>query len=99
MVNKYEDEQFCPSCGAIIKKEAEICPSCGVGRKKKSRGLAVLLALLFGGIGIHHFYLENPGRGFLYMIFFWTFIPAILAFIDAIVLIFMSNEDFHQKYG
>ncbi|MDY6780301.1 MAG: DUF4870 domain-containing protein [Halobacteria archaeon] len=24
------DEQFCSSCGEVIKKEAEICPECGV---------------------------------------------------------------------
>jgi hypothetical protein len=25
-----EDEMYCPSCGAVIKKEAEICVHCGV---------------------------------------------------------------------
>jgi ribosomal protein L40E len=25
-----QDEKFCSSCGAVIKKEAEICPKCGV---------------------------------------------------------------------
>ena len=27
------DEQFCSSCGEVIKKEAEICPKCGVRLK------------------------------------------------------------------
>ena len=27
---KAQDEKFCSSCGAAIKKEAEICPKCGV---------------------------------------------------------------------
>jgi uncharacterized membrane protein YhaH (DUF805 family)/predicted RNA-binding Zn-ribbon protein involved in translation (DUF1610 family) len=30
---KADDEMFCSSCGAIIKKEAEICPQCGVRYK------------------------------------------------------------------
>ena len=25
-----QDEKYCSSCGAVIKKEAEICPKCGV---------------------------------------------------------------------
>ena len=28
--NISEDEQYCPSCGEIIKREAVICPECGV---------------------------------------------------------------------
>jgi uncharacterized membrane protein YhaH (DUF805 family) len=36
---KAEDEVFCSSCGAIIKKEAEICPKCGV-RQKPAPGSA-----------------------------------------------------------
>jgi uncharacterized membrane protein YhaH (DUF805 family)/RNA polymerase subunit RPABC4/transcription elongation factor Spt4 len=31
---KNSDEIYCPSCGAIIKKEAEICPKCGVPKAK-----------------------------------------------------------------
>ena len=34
MAEKQADEMFCPSCGAIIKKEAELCPSCGVPKQK-----------------------------------------------------------------
>jgi hypothetical protein len=29
-----EDEMYCPSCGAVIKKEAEICVHCGVRVRK-----------------------------------------------------------------
>jgi uncharacterized membrane protein YhaH (DUF805 family)/RNA polymerase subunit RPABC4/transcription elongation factor Spt4 len=31
---KTSSEIYCPSCGAIIKKEAEICPKCGVPKAK-----------------------------------------------------------------
>jgi len=34
MAEKQMDEIFCPSCGSIIKKEAELCPKCGVPKSK-----------------------------------------------------------------
>ena len=45
----------------------------------------VLLALFLGGLGIHNFYAGKTGLGILYLIFCWTFIPAIAAFIQAII--------------
>jgi len=65
----------------------------------KSRGIAIILALLLGGIGGHKFYLGKHGQGFLYLIFFWTFIPLFLALIDIIVLLLMREESFQQKYN
>jgi uncharacterized membrane protein YhaH (DUF805 family)/RNA polymerase subunit RPABC4/transcription elongation factor Spt4 len=34
-------EIYCPSCGAVIKKEAEICPKCGVPKAKWRSGSEV----------------------------------------------------------
>lgn len=65
----------------------------------KSRTVAVLLALFFGGIGAHKFYLGKVGTGLLYLLFCWTFIPAIIAFIDAIRWLCMSNEGFMNSYS
>ena len=31
-----------------------------------------------GGVGAHHFYLGDSGRGILYLLFFWTGIPVIM---------------------
>ncbi len=45
----------------------------------------VLIALLFGGIGIHKFYSGKVGLGIVYLLFCWTFIPAIIALIEAII--------------
>ncbi len=49
------DEMFCPSCGAIIKREAVICVKCGVavhghgsGARSKDKTVAVILAVLCG---------------------------------------------------
>ena len=44
-----------------------------------------LLAFFLGGIGIHKFYAGKTSSGILYLIFFWTFIPAFIAFIEFIV--------------
>lgn len=63
----------------------------------KSKTTAGLLALLLGGMGVHKFYLGEKG-GIWYLLFFWTYIPAILALIDAIRLFSMSDQEFAAKY-
>lgn len=64
----------------------------------KSRTVAVLLALFLGGIGAHKFYLGKVGTGLLYLLFCWTFVPAIIAIFEAIRWLCMSNESFAEKY-
>ena len=69
--------------------------SSGASSKKLTAGI---LALLVGGLGVHHFYLNHIGRGILYLLFFWTCIPAIAGLIEGIIYLTMSDEDFSQKY-
>jgi TM2 domain-containing membrane protein YozV len=104
---------FCFACGAQIDGRAEICPRCGVRQKaapgagawtggtagKHSRLAAALLAIFLGGFGIHKFYLGRTGQGIVYLLFFWTFIPAIVGFIEGILYLTKSDEDFAQAYG
>ncbi|MFL6427742.1 MAG: TM2 domain-containing protein [Acidobacteriaceae bacterium] len=45
--------------------------------------LGVLLAVLLGSFGAHHFYLRRNGLGAVYLVLFWTGIPAILGIIEA----------------
>lgn len=52
--------------------------------QKKDSTVYLLLALFLGGIGIHQFYAGNSGKGWMYLLFFWTVIPAVLALFDAI---------------
>lgn len=110
-VRKAADEKFCSECGAIIRAKAEICPKCGVRQcappnsfaavapNGKSRLAAALFALFLGGIGIHKFYLGSVGWGIVYLLFCWTFIPAIIGFIEGILLLVMAESDFNKKYG
>lgn len=44
-----------------------------------------LLAFFFCGIGVHKFYAGKIGSGILYFLFCWTFVPAVVAFIELVV--------------
>lgn len=106
---KAPDEKFCGDCGSTIKQKAEICPDCGVRQRGmashstapngKSRIAAALLALFLGGIGVHRFYLGHIGLGFVYLLFCWTLIPGIIAFVEFILFLMMSDETFAYKHG
>lgn len=66
---------------------------------EKSRTIAVLLALFLGGIGFHRFYLGKVGSGLLYILFCWTFVPALIALCEAVRWLCMSNEGFAARYS
>lgn len=65
----------------------------------KSKTVAALLAFFLGGVGAHKFYLGKNGQGILYLIFVWTWIPAILGLIEGISYIVNSQEEFDAKYN
>ena len=109
-IQKNMDEKYCSDCGSAIKAKAEICPKCGVRQMSssalgatspngKSRIAAALFAFFLGGFGVHKFYLGKVGMGLLYLIFFWTLIPAVVAFIEFILLLVMSDDEFNRKFG
>lgn len=95
------DFVHCRDCGARIARSAVSCPKCG-GRQSsgnaKSKIVAGFLALFLGGFGIHRFYL-GQWWGIFYLLFCWTFIPAIVALIEAIVFFVSTNESWNLKYG
>ena len=42
----------------------------------------MLLCLFTGGVSGHHFYLGRTGLGIAYLVFCWTFIPALIAVVE-----------------
>jgi TM2 domain-containing membrane protein YozV len=64
---------------------------------KKNPTTSVLLALFLGGIGIHKFYLGNTGMGILYLVFCWTYIPSLIAFIEAFSIAGQTGKYNEQK--
>lgn len=64
----------------------------------KKRSTAILLALFLGAIGIHRFYLNRNVSGLIYLLFCWTFIPALIAFLEAISYLTYTDEAFNEKY-
>jgi len=65
----------------------------------KKRTIAVILAVFLGGLGVHKFYQNKIGKGFLYLLFSWTTIPSIIAVIEAIIYLTMTDEEYRLKYG
>ncbi len=58
-------------------------------RARKDEVVGVLLALFLGGIGIHHFYLRRNTAGIIYLLFSWTGIPMVIAWVECF---FMPNR-------
>ena len=96
----------CPYCKEDILDGAIKCKHCDstlnsqggmVIPANKSKITAGVLALLLGHIGIHKFYLGSWGWGIIYLLFVMTFIPMILALIEAIRYFTMSEDDFNIK--
>ena len=64
----------------------------------KPRVVAILLAFFLGGFGVHRFYMNRPGTGILYMVFFWTAIPLLCALIEVLLLLLFTTDDEFDAY-
>lgn len=60
--------------------------------KPVSKVAYVLLAFFLGGLGIHNFYAGKTGLGVVYLLFCWTFIPAIAALVQAIIALCKTSD-------
>jgi TM2 domain-containing membrane protein YozV/Tfp pilus assembly protein PilE len=96
------DMVFCRGCGKQIHSTAPTCPHCGApqrtGKNLKSKTAAAVLAIFLGGFGIHRFYL-GKWWGIFYLLFFWTAIPGLIAFVEGIVFAFTDIEKWDEKYN
>ena len=65
----------------------------------KQKIVALVLCLFFGWLGVHKFYLGQAGLGILYVLFSWTLIPGLVAFVEFWILLFMSEEAFNRQFN
>lgn len=96
--------ELCPCCGV----RQPVIPSPGtqlmvqeprpLARSNKDKTTAGVFALLLGGLGIHKFYLGQTTLGIVYLLLFWTCVPALIAFVEGILLLTMSEDKFAQRY-
>lgn len=68
-------------------------------KTNKNRISAALLAIFLGSFGIHKFYLGRPVQGIIYLLFFWSFLPGLIGFIEGILYLLMSDRSFDNKYA
>ncbi|MGC3996618.1 MAG: TM2 domain-containing protein [Anaeromyxobacter sp.] len=71
-------------------------PTGPTGQKTKLH--AILLTALLGFMGAHKFYLGRPVWGTLYLLFSWTLVPMLASLAELVMLLFMRETDFHERY-
>lgn len=65
----------------------------------RNRYLAAILSITFGTFGVHKFYVGQTGWGIAYFLFSWTGIPTLAAFVETLLYLVRSEEDFTRRYG
>lgn len=60
----------------------------------KSKIVAGILGIVLGSVGAHKFYLGKVGMGIVYVLFFWTCIPGLIGFVEGLIYLCSSDENF-----
>lgn len=66
------------------------------GRHYRNRTTAAVLALLLGWVGAHRFYLHQ-NWWILYLLFFWTGVPLIVAICEGIIFLVSDPKDWDMS--
>ncbi|MCL1049658.1 NINE protein [Shewanella abyssi] len=100
----------CPQCSKKIDLNLVSCPQCHAAQgleafsgvdpdiRIKNQKLAIWFGFLFGGLGLHKFYLGQHLKGSLYLVFSWTLVPIVVGWVDAVRTLKMSPFNFQQRY-
>ena len=62
------------------------------------RPTAAILAILFGTVGAHKYYVGKNAGGIFYLLFSWTLIPLILGIAEGIYFLIMDDKAFYARY-
>lgn len=71
------------------------------GPHGKSRGVAALLAIFLGYLGVHYFYIGKSTAGIIFLVISLVScgtVTAIMSLIQGIMMLCMTNEEFERKY-
>ena len=100
-VKTKDNQVICIKCGVSLGS------SSGVVSGEKTKMIAFLLALFLGWLGIHKFYLGYKNPAIIMLLcgtigWIFLFIPplviSVIAFIEAIIYITKSDEEFQVTY-
>ena len=58
----------------------------------------IILCIMGGFMGLQEFYRGKIGLGVFAVLFFWTGIPAIVSFIEAVVWLFRGEDEFNKEF-
>ena len=93
----------CPGCGAQQNEYNNVnnnSPFEPCGPEGKSRGVAAILALIIGGLGIHYFYIGKVNAGIycLLLSLVTCGLWATITFVQGIIFFTMTNSEFEEKF-
>jgi TM2 domain-containing membrane protein YozV len=74
------------ACIAAVPEAQRLQVMMLYGQWKKDRVVGLLPTFVLGAFGAHRFYLGDTGKGILYILFVWTLIPAIIAFVELFLI-------------
>ena len=63
----------------------------------KSKAAATLWAIFLGGLGAHKFYMGSWGWGLVYLLTCWLYVPFLVALIEWIRYVLLSDAEFYAK--